>query len=79
MAISFSNRPLLSWFSLKTRVEKVKMIRNILIGYSYGSKIFLFKVSSFNQLPICLWVESENISGRLDCLYLMFKYENRDI
>lgn len=39
----------------------------------------LFKVNTFNQVLIYLWIEYENISEYLDFLYLMFKYENHDI
>lgn len=42
------------------------MIENILIDYSNKSMICLFKVDSFNQLHICLWMEYGNISDHLD-------------
>lgn len=66
-------------FIFKHRMQKINMNAKTFIGYSYESKIFFFKVNTFNQLLICLrW------STKTFPIILMFwkkikKYENHDI
>lgn len=80
LAINFSNQLLnIMVLIFKNRIQKIKMIRLVLIGYSYESMMCLCKVNNFIQLLICFLMEYENISDNRYCLYSMFKYENHNI